>query len=1094
MIVNYSQLSFVVILLLVLALFQDVSAQPVVVSQPRDTSICVETSAGFSIVAVNTSGYQWQENDGVGWYNLNSTFTYVDGEDTPDLMINDANLALNSYQYRCIVNDTDDDKDTSLPATLGVYEPPIITSHPINQRVCKSDIAVFDIEAINGTKYQWLEYNGVGWLDIIDNAFYEGAQTPTLQVYTVTGMDGFVYKCVAINVTCPDTSDIAILNVDPTPIVFNVTGGGEYCDGNLGVAVGLGGSEIGISYNLLRDGIETGNVVEGTGDIIEFGSQLLEGQYSVAAYNQFTSCSSEMGNYVTIVINDLPIDYAVHGGGNICSGDAFPNIFMLNSEVGVDYSLYNNATFTGITMSGTGMGLNFGTLNQPGYYTVIAENVTNGCSRQMSGTPEINIMELPIANAGDNHNIVQGDFAELAGSATGGSENYNYQWSPTNLCVSPSSTSTRTANLFLSTIFTFEVFDLESGCVSLPDTSIVYVNDGPLNVQVFSNNNNICMGETVNLFALVGGGTGNYSYLWSSSPPGFTSTSPTPQVTPTESTTYTITVSDGIDVVENTISVNVFALPTVFNINNGGEYCSGGDGIEITLDGSEIGVQYSLFHQESKISDKLGDGQPLSFGYNLQQGNYSIIAQNENTGCSAPQNGVSIVNINELPIAEAGPNSLIAAGEFTTLSGSASGGSGGHTYSWSPTSLLINPLSQNPSTVPLNNTTMYNLTVTDNSGCESLQDNTIVFISGGQIALDILSSQNSVCANSEVQLYAMASGGSGNFSYFWQSNPAGYTSTSYNPIVFPTETTTYIVTVNDGLEVMVDSITIVVKPAPAEFTLSGGGEICQDGIIQNIILNGSELGIDYQLLRDGAATGTTKSGTGFALDFGNWNTNGNYTTYATNLSSLCNANMEGSAVVLVNPTPIANAGPDQLILSGTTTNLSGLASGGSGTYGYQWEPSYLCQSPTSQNTLLQPLSQTTLFSLVVSDAQTQCVSAPDTVVVFTNENELYASASAVPATLCVGAQLSLSAIVGGGTGNYSYSWTSTPVGYYSSLQQSFAYPLVNTTYFLDVFDGLSHAYDTVQINVVPTPVLFDITGGGSFCFGDDGYRSVVKFW
>ena len=367
-------------------------AQPVVVTQPQDTSVCVETSAGFGIIAVNTSGYQWQENDGIGWYNLNSTFTYIDGEYTPNLTINDANLALNGYLYRCIVNDINNVQDTSLPAVLGVYEPPIFTYEPVNQRVCKSDIAIFSVEVINGTNYQWQEYNGVGWLNIENNSFYEGAHTPDLSVYTVTGMDGFSYHCIVKNVSCPDTSGSAILSVDPTPVLYAITGGGAYCEGGSGVPIGLNGSEMGISYNLLLDGIETGVVKEGTGNSLAFGFQLLQGTYTVVGYNQFTSCSIDMAAVAFISVNPLPEDVILNGGGTVCEGEDYPDVYLLTSETGVKYTLYHNAQSTGITVLGTGIGINFGPQSNSGLYTVIAENITSGCFIQLSGVVEIAIV------------------------------------------------------------------------------------------------------------------------------------------------------------------------------------------------------------------------------------------------------------------------------------------------------------------------------------------------------------------------------------------------------------------------------------------------------------------------------------------------------------------------------------------------------------------------------------------------------------------------------------------------------------------------------------------------------------------------------
>ena len=66
-------------------------SQPVVVTQPQDSSVCVEASARFNIIAVNTSAYQWQEYDGIGWYNITESITYAEGENTPNLIIIDAN-------------------------------------------------------------------------------------------------------------------------------------------------------------------------------------------------------------------------------------------------------------------------------------------------------------------------------------------------------------------------------------------------------------------------------------------------------------------------------------------------------------------------------------------------------------------------------------------------------------------------------------------------------------------------------------------------------------------------------------------------------------------------------------------------------------------------------------------------------------------------------------------------------------------------------------------------------------------------------------------------------------------------------------------
>jgi len=65
------------------------------------------------------------------------------------------------------------------------------------------------------------------------------------------------------------------------------------------------------------------------------------------------------------------------------------------------------------------------------------------------------------------------------------------------------------------------------------------------------------------LNAEVGGGTGNYSYTWTSDPAGFSSTEPSPLVYPLESVTYMVEVTDGNDAVEDEVSVIVYPVPVI---------------------------------------------------------------------------------------------------------------------------------------------------------------------------------------------------------------------------------------------------------------------------------------------------------------------------------------------------------------------------------------------------------------------------------------------------------------------------------------------------------------------------------------------------
>jgi hypothetical protein len=73
---------------------------------------------------------------------------------------------------------------------------------------------------------------------------------------------------------------------------------------------------------------------------------------------------------------------------------------------------------------------------------------------------------------------------------------------------------------------------------------------------------------------------------------------------------------------------------------------------------------------------------------------------------------------------------------------------------------------------------------------------------------------DTICIGGSSQLNANASGGSGTYNYLWTSDPPGFNSNIKNPIVSPVVTTTYIVTVIDGISIKTDSITVTVNDNP----------------------------------------------------------------------------------------------------------------------------------------------------------------------------------------------------------------------------------------------------------------------------------------
>ncbi len=75
----------------------------------------------------------------------------------------------------------------------------------------------------------------------------------------------------------------------------------------------------------------------------------------------------------------------------------------------------------------------------------------------------------------------------------------------------------------------------------------------------------------------------------------------------------------------------VFQSPSLFTVEGGGSYCLGGDGVEITLDGSETGISYELYLDGDPTGNTVdGTGSAISFGLITDEGYYTVYGSNGN--------------------------------------------------------------------------------------------------------------------------------------------------------------------------------------------------------------------------------------------------------------------------------------------------------------------------------------------------------------------------------------------------------------------------------------------------------------------------------
>ncbi|MCX6270090.1 MAG: HYR domain-containing protein [Bacteroidetes bacterium] len=330
----------------------------------------------------------------------------------------------------------------------------------------------------------------------------------------------------------------------------------------------------------------------------------------------------------------------------------------------------------------------------------------------------------------------------------------------------------------------------------------------------------------------------------------------------------------------------------------------------------------------------------------------------------------------------------------------ATGGSGALLYQWQQSSVscagswtdILSATSNSYTTQPLTSTTYFRCMVTQSgtscgpvySDCATVQVLSLPTAS--------LSGSSNICQGGSANLNINITGGTPPYNINLSNGMSTtvYTNITTSPYVInvsPSVTTTYsIISVTDAngcMNMATGIATITVTNNPMGFMVTGGGSFCSGGDGVSVGLTGSQSGVTYYLDLNGSNTGISVLGTGTAITFGNQTNPGSYTVQAVNMQN-CSAVMQGIATVMLNTSPVANAGTDQSIISGNAATLSGSATGGSGVYNYHWEPASMVVNPNQASTLTVPLSSTTAFTLQATDPSTLCYGTDNVTVNVTN--------------------------------------------------------------------------------------------------------------
>jgi PKD repeat protein len=495
--------------------------------------------------------------------------------------------------------------------------------------------------------------------------------------------------------------------------------------------------------------------------------------------------TGETEDYTINIFNPslIPVaDFIANSNTTICQGGSvsFTNTSSNNPLV-YQWNFQGAADTTSSSENATATYPNAGT------FTVSLTATNGNGSNTKTVNAMVTVLPNPLANAGPDTTICIGSAVQL--QATGGT---GYSWSP-----AQNLTGTNIANPIANpqTTTTYVVNVSTNGCTS-SDTVIVTINNPALNgtagVDV-----NVCRGASVNMNA-----SGGTDYQWSPSTGLSASNVSNPQASPTNTTTYNVTIFNGNCSFVDQVVVNVVGENATAGLDV--TVCPG----NTAALGASGGANY-FWTPSTGLSNPTIANPVVS---PLQTSTYvvSII----NGTCVFVD--TLVVNVGNVS-ANAGADASICAGSSTQLLAT-----GGASYSWSPSTGLSDTTLANPIASPSSTTTYV---VTASSGNCTAVDTLVVTVVPG---LNLSAGADlQVCQGGTVVLSASSNGAN---SYSWSPaslvNNPNSASTQASPLV----NTTFVVLASNAFCEDTDTIEVSILPLPATPVLNAN----TDGTISAI--------------------------------------------------------------------------------------------------------------------------------------------------------------------------------------------------------------------------------------------------------------------
>jgi hypothetical protein len=641
-----------------------------------------------------------------------------------------------------------------------------------------------------------------------------GVVSPTSFTTTV-GAPG-TYTLVVTHPTsgCTSTSTVAVSSSTDVPqATVNAITNSITCTNSV-VAIGVTLSNTDpVSYTWTGPGIAGTNNTAST-------TATVAGTYSVTITNTVSNCQSVFN--VVVPTNTTTPNTLANSSNTITCSTTSITVSATPTGTNYGYAWSGPGTITNGTTANPGV-------NVGGTYTVTVTDNINGCI----GTGTVNVATNTVSptmtlTPSSLTTTCANPTATLLATSSADPD-VNYVWTaPATGSLNNTTINNPVANG--SGVFTVQVTNTVSGCVSATETVTITADANVPTLNATASNTTICSNQTVTLSI-----TGADTYTWST-----TENTSTITVTPATTTTYSVSGTNTLTGCSNitNVTVNVTPTPTLNVAATATTICEGNT-TTLTLTGA---TNYTVTNPSQTTTGTITLN-PTA------QTTYTIVG--DASGCASTTETITI-DVNALPTVAAS-NTITCSGSPVTLSAT-----GADTYNWSTTA-NTNTTSVSPTT----NTT-YTVTGTNTvTGCTSTV--TTVDVTVNQLPnITANANPNTTCTSGTVNLNAATTGTTAITNYTWTiGNGVDNTNQNQGSITFPasgltTGTYTYTVLATDanGCVSLQATTTLDIIDTPnANFDLSDLS-ICQN---ENgtLTINTPQTGVTYDWNINGQAITNT---------------------------------------------------------------------------------------------------------------------------------------------------------------------------------------------------------------------------------------------